>query len=86
MSSAAKKAKSKNSSIESTMKSLESQLEKLEKEETPLEEAMESFEAGVILVREAQQILNTAEQRISLLTEDDGEPKEVSFDLGESRE
>ncbi|MGB1310519.1 MAG: exodeoxyribonuclease VII small subunit, partial [Leucothrix sp.] len=49
---------------------LEATITRMEKGEMSLEEALQSFEAGVRLSRECQQLLAAAEQRVTLLTED----------------
>ncbi|WP_299079744.1 exodeoxyribonuclease VII small subunit [uncultured Fretibacterium sp.] len=53
-------------------------LRRLESEPMPLDEALEAFERGVSLVRESRGILERAEQRVTLLTQDGERPFEGS--------
>lgn len=48
-------------------------VKKLESAPLPLEEALEEFEKGVGLIRNCQKYLEQAEQKVSLLTEENGE-------------
>ena len=56
--------------FEAKVADLEATIVRMEKGEMSLEEALESFESGVKLSRECQQLLASAEQRVTLLTED----------------
>ncbi|MGB1310424.1 MAG: exodeoxyribonuclease VII small subunit [Leucothrix sp.] len=58
--------------FETAVAELEATIIRMEKGEMSLEEALQSFEEGVRLSRECQKLLASAEQRITLLT-DDGE-------------
>ena len=59
--------------FEKSLKQLEALVEKLEKGELSLEESLKQFEQGVKLTRECRQALQNAEQKISILSqEDDG--------------
>ena len=72
-----------------TMQSIEALVEKLEDEETPLEEALETFEKGVLLIRQAREQSTQAEQKVMLLMEEIGEPRVSYFqeeDDGEYQE
>lgn len=57
-------------------------LRRLETDPMSLDEALETFERGVSLVRESQTILEQAEQRVTLLTREGEVPFEE--DHGES--
>jgi exodeoxyribonuclease VII small subunit len=76
------KSKSKLS-LESTIESLVNLVEKLENEETSLEDALASFEAGIILTRKAQNALSAVEQRVRSLTENGADITESNFLPGE---
>ena len=52
-------------------------LNRLEEENTPLDEALAVFEQGVTLVRELQEFLENAEQKVTLLTR---ENKKIPFE------
>jgi len=59
--------------FEHALSELESLVVRLEQGDLPIEEALKSFEQGVRLTRECQTILQQAEQKVQLLTEQDGE-------------
>ena len=63
--------------FEETLRQLDETLRRLEDGELPLDEALDLFERGVALVREAGEFLNGAEQKITLLTRD---WEEVAFE------
>jgi len=73
-------------SFEDTVKRLEQILETLEKEDTPLADSLQAFESGIALVREAQELLAKAEQKVRLLTEKNGEPDIEVTDYSEVHE
>ena len=58
--------------FETAMSELESLVEKMERGEFSLEESIEQFERGTVLVRSCQKSLRVAEQRVLKLTEQDG--------------
>ena len=63
---------------------LEAIIEKIEDSELSLDESLKEFERGIRLVRQTQEALLSAEQRVSKLLEDDnGKPKLVEFELQE---
>ena len=63
-----------------TLSSLESTIEKLENNETNLEDALKSFEEGIVLTRHAQTKLRDAEQKVQLLMADESDnPKSQGF-------
>ena len=55
--------------FEKSMAKLEEVVEKLEAGDQPLEEALKLFEQGVQLTRGCQQALQQAEEKITLLTQ-----------------
>ena len=61
------------------LENLDEILRLLEEGKLPLDEALQVFERGVMLVREARAFLEEAEQKVTLLTQD-GE--EVPFERG----
>ncbi len=67
------------STFEEGMKELESIVEKLEKGDAALEESISLFERGVSLTKELQKKLASAEKKVKLLVQSDGEMKETNF-------
>lgn len=65
--------------FEDSIRQLEDIITRLEDPDTNLETSLADFEQGIKLVREAQAVLQEAEQKVSLLTERDGEPLEQPF-------
>jgi len=65
--------------FETKVAELEATIVRMEKGEMSLEDALQSFEEGVKLSRECQQLLASAEKRVTLLTED-GEEDFLSDD------
>ncbi len=59
----------KGKTFEDSIKELEAIVEKLEKGECPLDEAVKLFEKGVKISNECHKELDTAEQKIKILTE-----------------
>ena len=66
----------KKSSLEETLKKLETMVKKLETGDAPLQQAIEDFEKSVSLYKECKSFLESAEKKISILTE---ELKEVEY-------
>jgi len=54
------------------MQSLEKIVTTLEQGQLPLEQALQQFEQGVTLSRQTQQLLQTAEQKVALVIEEQG--------------
>ena len=61
----------KTKSFEESMEELESIVTALEKGDCPLDEAVKLFEKGVQLSNECHKTLDSAEQKIKILTEND---------------
>lgn len=57
--------------FEAALAELEQQVQRLESGELPLEAALQAFEQGVRLTRQCQQALDSAEQKVRLLMQDD---------------
>ena len=74
----ARKGKSKKSEspfdFESSMEELEGLVQRLEQGDSPLEESLEQFERGVQLIRSCRQALESAEQKVEILTREGLEP------------
>jgi len=70
----------KKMSFEQSMARLDEIVTALERGDAPLEEAMKLFEEGSRLMRECTQMLDQAEQKVTLLTANEaGEPQEQPF-------
>lgn len=59
--------------FEQSMQELESLVSKMEQGDLPLEDALQSFERGIQLARHSQQKLKSAEQKVQLLTNQNGQ-------------
>lgn len=77
-------AKKKAPDFETSLAQLETMVEQLEKGELSLEESLQTFEQGVRLTRDCQAILAQAEQKVQMLIQQNGEVKEVPFEMPEA--
>jgi len=73
-------AKKKAATFESALEELEQLVERLESGDLPLDEALADFERGVKLTRECQKKLASAEQKVKVLMEENGQVQELPFD------
>ena len=69
--------------FEENMEELEKIVQDLEKGDLNLEDSIKKFEEGMELSKKATKILETAEKRINILIQKDGEVEEESF-VGEN--
>lgn len=69
--------------FEGGMKRLEEIVVGLEKGSVALEEAMELFTEGTRLSRDLQKILDEAESKIKMITEENGQVSSVDFETKE---
>ena len=60
--------------FEQSLAQLEQLVQKLESGDMALEDSLQAFETGVALVRQCQQSLQTAEQRVQKLMVENGQP------------
>ncbi|MGS2720914.1 exodeoxyribonuclease VII small subunit [Paraglaciecola aestuariivivens] len=67
------KKKAESLSFEQSMQELEALVTKMEQGDLPLEEALQSFERGIELARQSQQKLKDAEQKVQILTAQNGQ-------------
>ena len=72
--------KDKVPNFEKQLSELEKIVADMEKGEMTLEESLQAYERGVKLTRECQAALDSAQQRISILTEKNGLMTEEPFD------
>ena len=80
----ARKPTAKTIDFEKSLKQLETLVDKLEKGDLSLEDSLKNFEQGVKLTRECRQALQTAEQKISVLSKEDKDWVEKDFDKNEN--
>lgn len=73
--------KPENMSLEASMAELEKVVAQLEQGELPLEDALKQFERGVSLVRTSQNKLDSAEQKIKILMERNGQAELVDTNI-----
>jgi exodeoxyribonuclease VII small subunit len=74
-------AKSKKAiDFEQALDQLENLVEAMEGGELSLEESLKAFEQGIKLTRECQTALSTAEQKVQLLLEENGQLQAVALD------
>ena len=69
--------------FESQMARLEEIVRLLERGEAPLNESMKLFEEGTKLSAYLSQLLDTAEQKVTMITVRDGAETEIPFDTQE---
>ena len=68
----------KKPDFEKAMAELEALVERMEHGDQPLETSLKEFEHGIRLVRDCQQALSSAEQKIRILTEDGEQPLDAN--------
>ncbi len=67
--------------FENAMQRLDEIVKILERGEVPIEESLKLFEEGASLIKKCNNVLNKAEQKVSLIFKGaDGEPEEHPFD------
>jgi exodeoxyribonuclease VII small subunit len=80
--SAHEKTRTDSSSVvpfEQALEALESLVEKLGRGQLSLEEALASFEQGITLARQCQDVLKEAEQKVKMLIDYENPDKTVAF-------
>ena len=73
-------AAKKSYPFEQSLEKLEQLVERMEAGDLTLEDSLKTFEEGIRLTRECQQALETAEQKVRLLIEENGQVAEVDFE------
>ncbi len=66
--------------FEEKLRELEQLVTRMEDGNLGLEESLEAFENGVKLVKECQQALEAAEQKVKLLTSAEGDTEDLELD------
>ena len=69
--------------FEQAMKRLEEIVSQLEAGEAPLDQSMTLFEEGTKLSAYLSSLLDAAEQKVTMVTAENGEEAEVPFDMQE---
>ena len=69
--------------FEESIKKLETIVTELENGNLSLDESMNKFEEGMKVAKQCNNILETAEKKITILLEKDGELKEEKFETEE---
>jgi exodeoxyribonuclease VII small subunit len=66
-------------SFEQAMEELETIVSKMEQGDITLEASLQSFERGIALARRSQNLLEQAQQKVKILTEEGGEQQLEDF-------
>lgn len=69
--------------FEKALTELETIVHKMEDGQLSLEQSLEFFEKGIKLTRQCQQALSSAEQRVQMLIDKDGEAQTKAFTTDE---
>ncbi len=81
----AQRASNKQIDFEKKLRELELLVERLEQGELSLEESLQDFERGIALSRECQMALNTAEQKVEILTKNADKETIEPYDADEKQ-
>lgn len=73
-------SRKKAPSFEQSLADLENLVTKMETGDLSLDESLSAFEEGVKLTRQCQKMLEEAEQKVQILTENNGELTSVPFE------
>ena len=74
------KKKTDTPSFEESLDELEALVERMESGDLTLEESLGAFERGVVLTRACQQALQTAQQKVEILTSNTPDAATEPFD------
>lgn len=74
-------AKKKTINFESSLQQLETLVAQMENGNLSLEESLKAFETGIGLTRECQTMLDQAEQKVQLLSEQHGKLSTQPFNI-----
>lgn len=72
-----------NKSFEEQIEKLENIVKELEKGDLNLDDSVAKFEEGIKISKECNEILETAEKKITILVNQNGEIKEEKFETEE---
>lgn len=69
--------------LEASLTEINSLIEKMEHGNLSLEQSLTQFERGITLIKHAQKILQTAEQKVQLLMKNNGDEKLTNYENNE---
>lgn len=72
-----------NFEFETALQQLEQLVQRMESGELSLQDSLQAFEQGVRLTKQCQQALSSAEQRVQILMEQNGQSQAYPFHGGE---
>ena len=75
--------KSELPDLEASLTEINSLIEKMEHGNLSLEQSLTQFERGITLIKHAQKILQTAEQKVQLLMKNNGDEKLTNYENNE---
>ncbi len=65
--------KTKSPDLETSLAEINTLIEQMEQGELSLEQSLERFERGIILIKHCQKVLQEAEQKVQILIQNNGE-------------
>lgn len=71
---------SKLPDLETSLAEINSLIEQMEQGDLSLEQSLTQFERGITLIKHAQKILQTAEQKVQLLLKNNGDEQLVDYE------
>jgi exodeoxyribonuclease VII small subunit len=74
------KTKKDEFNFEVALNDLSILIDQMEQGQLPLDKALENFERGIALVRQCQEALKNAEQKVQILMEKAGQPALAPYD------
>jgi len=77
--------KKESFNFEKSLNQLNALVEQMEKGDLPLEKSLKCFEEGITLIRECQKALASAEQKVEILTKQQGKETLESFKIPEKK-
>ncbi len=69
--------------LEASLTEINSLIDQMEKGDLSLEQSLTQFERGITLIKHAQKILQTAEQKVQLLMKNNGDEKLMPYENNE---
>lgn len=81
-----KKTATNNLDLETALKDLEKLVNEMEKGGITLEKSLENFEKGIALIRQSQEILKSAEQRVQILMTKNNQSQLQSYEGNDENE